>query len=129
MSAATPVTEYPRRWPHRVYGEGAEPDPRFSLANERTFLAWVRTTLALLAAAAAVDAFDLSLPAWLSTTVATVLALTALACAVQAWRGWMRTEAALRRGQPLPSNPVNIVVVVGVAAVAVALTVSVLTGG
>jgi putative membrane protein len=118
-----------RRWPNRVYGQGEEPDPRFSLANERTFLAWVRTTLALLAAAAAVDAFDLSLPAWLSTTVATVLAVTALACAVQAWRGWMRTEAALRRRQPLPSNPVNVVVVVGVAAVAVALTVSVLTGG
>jgi putative membrane protein len=98
------------------------------LANERTFLAWVRTTLALLAAAAAVDALDLSLPDWLSTTVATVLALTALACAVQAWRGWMRTEAALRRRQPLPSNPVNIVVVVGVAAVALALTISVVTG-
>jgi putative membrane protein len=28
-----------------------EPDYRFTLANERTFLAWIRTALALLAAA------------------------------------------------------------------------------
>ena len=34
--------------------EGSEPDYRFSLANERTFLAWIRTSLALLAGAAAV---------------------------------------------------------------------------
>lgn len=30
---------------------GEEPDPRFTLANERTFLAWTRTALALLASA------------------------------------------------------------------------------
>jgi putative membrane protein len=30
-----------------VYGVGTEPDPRFSLANERTYLAWVRTERAL----------------------------------------------------------------------------------
>ena len=28
---------------------GEEPDPRFSLANERTFLAWIRTSIALIA--------------------------------------------------------------------------------
>jgi uncharacterized membrane protein YidH (DUF202 family) len=33
----------PKRW---LYGEGSEPDYRFSLANERTLLAWVRTALA-----------------------------------------------------------------------------------
>jgi putative membrane protein len=32
--------------PHRV---GSPADPRFSLANERTFLAWNRTALALIA--------------------------------------------------------------------------------
>ncbi len=41
----------------RLLGGGQEPDPRFSLANERTFLAWIRTSLALLAGAVAVDAF------------------------------------------------------------------------
>ena len=39
-----------RRFPRSVYGEGEEPDPRFSLANERTFLAWLRTALAMYAA-------------------------------------------------------------------------------
>ena len=39
------------RWPGYVYGEGEEPDYRFSLANERTFLAWIRTSLGLVAAA------------------------------------------------------------------------------
>ena len=29
--------------------DGEEPDYRFTLANERTFLAWVRTALGLLA--------------------------------------------------------------------------------
>ena len=36
-------------WQHRLLAGGDEPDPRFTLANERTFLAWVRTALALLA--------------------------------------------------------------------------------
>ena len=43
------------RWPGWVYGVGDEPDPRFSLANERTFLAWVRTSLGLVAGAVVLD--------------------------------------------------------------------------
>ena len=43
------------RRPRRVYVSGTDPDPRFSLANERTFLAWVRTALALVAGAVAVQ--------------------------------------------------------------------------
>lgn len=33
---------------HRLDQVGHDPDYRFSLANERTFLAWLRTALALL---------------------------------------------------------------------------------
>ena len=43
------------RWPGSVYREGVEPDPRFTFANERTFLAWLRTSLALVVAGVAVD--------------------------------------------------------------------------
>ena len=43
------------RFPAFVYRDGQEPDPRFSLANERTFLAWIRTALALAAAAIGLD--------------------------------------------------------------------------
>jgi putative membrane protein len=35
--------------------QGQEPDYRFSLANERTFLAWIRTALAILASGVALD--------------------------------------------------------------------------
>ena len=38
-------------------GGGTEPDPRFTLANERTFLAWIRTSLAMVAGGIAVEAF------------------------------------------------------------------------
>ncbi len=50
-----------KRWPGWVYDEGSEPDPRFSFANERTLLAWVRTGLALLAGGVALHAFPLSI--------------------------------------------------------------------
>ncbi len=39
----------PTRFPRQVFDRGEEPDARFTLANERTFLAWIRTSLALLA--------------------------------------------------------------------------------
>ena len=35
----------------KLHEIGAEPDPRFTCANERTFLAWNRTSLALIALA------------------------------------------------------------------------------
>ena len=45
-----------RRWPRQVYAVGTEPDPRFTFANERTFLAWIRTALGFLAAGVAIAA-------------------------------------------------------------------------
>jgi putative membrane protein len=110
-----------RRWPARVYGSGEEPDPRFSLANERTFLAWIRTALALLAGAAAVDALDLPMSDGLQSVVAAVLALGALIVAAVAWRTWAATERAMRRREPLPGSPAMVVLAVIVAVVAVAL--------
>jgi putative membrane protein len=43
-----------QRKPESVYGQGDEPDPRFSQASERTALAWMRTALALVAAGIAI---------------------------------------------------------------------------
>ena len=45
----------------RLLPGGTEPDPRFTLANERTFLAWIRTSLALLAGGIAIEAFTADL--------------------------------------------------------------------
>lgn len=111
-----------RRFPRRVYAVGGEPDPRFTLANERTFLAWIRTSLALLAGAAAVTSFDLPWPGWVRLAVAVVLGLTGLLCVVSAWLGWARVERALRVGAPLPGAASYLVVMVGVAVVALLIT-------
>ncbi|MGW9113373.1 YidH family protein [Microbacterium sp. NPDC055683] len=102
------------RFPRRVYGQGDEPDPRFSLANERTFLAWLRTALAMYAGAFALEA--LSIPTatgWRLAAAGVFLALGTLA-ALQAWFGWARTETSLRLGRPLPGLAAGGVIVVGV---------------
>jgi len=93
----------PRRWPRWVYEAGSEPDARFSFANERTFLAWVRTALALLAAGVALDAVPLPIPATLQRLLAAAFVLLGLTCAVASWVRWARAERAMRRGEPLPS--------------------------
>jgi putative membrane protein len=92
-----------RRWPRWVYETGSEPDARFSFANERTFLAWIRTALALLAAGVALDAVPLPIPGPLRTLIAAVFVLLGLTCAVASWVRWARAERAMRRGEPLPS--------------------------
>lgn len=82
---------------------GTDPDPRFSLANERTFLAWIRTGLALIAGGIAIEGF---LAQTLVTPVRTafVLVLLALGIAVSGGAGvrWLRVERAMRNGIPLP---------------------------
>ncbi len=65
-----------RRWPRSVFGVGTEPDPRFTFANERTFLAWIRTALALLAAGISLDTFVTKFPEALRTAVSILLVLT-----------------------------------------------------
>lgn len=107
------------RFPRSVYGDGDEPDPRFSLANERTFLAWIRTSLALVAAGVAIEVLEVGHPAW---RLAAALVFTSLGilAAIRAWLGWAGTERALRNGKALPGPGIGIVLVVGIV-VAVAL--------
>jgi putative membrane protein len=93
----------PRRWPARVYGVGTEPDPRFTLANERTFLAWLRTSLALMAAGVGIAAVGIDGRPILRYVIAIALLLAGVACSVAAFGLWMATERALRMGRPLPS--------------------------
>ncbi|VVO13978.1 YidH family protein [Pseudomonas fluorescens] len=82
---------------------GSEPDPRFTLANERTFLAWIRTALALLAGGIAVEAFTLDVftPA-VRTTLSVALLLMAMLISGSACLRWLNVERALRNKAPLP---------------------------
>lgn len=86
-----------------LLGSGEEPDPRFSLANERTFLAWIRTALALLASGIAVEAFTLGLftPATKRLLVIALLSLSLIVC-LGAFCRWLGVERALRRRAALP---------------------------
>lgn len=111
------------RFPSWVYASGEEPDPRFSLANERTFLAWIRTALALIAGGVALEAIALPMQPTLKHIAAFVLLLLGLVVPLAAWVGWARAEKAMRLTRPLPSTPVFALLAVGVTAVAVLVTV------
>jgi putative membrane protein len=122
------TTDPDGRWPRQVYAVGTEPDPRFTFANERTFLAWIRTALGFLAAGVAIAAVaGLAGPVGLEVRVASVaLIICGLACGVLAFRRWMINERAMRLGEPLPSSPMLLIVtavVVGVALLAVVLAI------
>ncbi|MBO3103786.1 YidH family protein [Cellulomonas fengjieae] len=103
-----------RRFPRWVYGTGTDPDARFSLANERTFLAWIRTSLALLAAGVALEALDLPVQADLRFAAALVLVGLGVLAPVLAWVGWARAERAIRRSSSLPAPSAFGLLVVGV---------------
>lgn len=114
-----PITRRPRS----LYETGIEPDPRFSLANERTFLAWTRTSLALLAAGVAIEALQLPINELLRLVAAAVFVILGLMAALQSWIGWYRTERALRHERALPAPslglPITIGIVVGIAIVSI----------
>ena len=93
------------------YEEGEEPDYRFTLANERTFLAWLRTALALLAGAVALAQF---VPSFgirgLHTGLATLLAVTGTVLAAFSYLRWARVQRAMRHSRPLPMSWLPLVV-------------------
>src|ERR1700734_1124916 len=83
---------------------GVEPDPRFTFANERTFLAWSRTALALVVAGLGIvqllPPFP-GVPAGRHLLGVPLIALGAV-LAVAAYAEWVRNQRALRRGEPMP---------------------------
>ncbi|MEU9075904.1 YidH family protein [Kitasatospora sp. NPDC004745] len=103
--------------------EEREPlDYRFSLANERTFLAWIRTSLGLLAGGIAVDQLTPDIaPEPLRVTLAVVCALGGAVLGLTAYQRWTKVEAAMRAGAPLPRTRVLLVLSTGVAVVAAVL--------
>lgn len=109
--------------------ETDEPDYRFTLANERTFLAWQRTALALMAAAVAVVQLvpDGHL-ALVRRALGVVLGVLGLSVSGTAYARWSANQRAMRGGSPLPGTPMLAVIVLGlVTAGALALLLVVAT--
>jgi putative membrane protein len=101
------------------HGPGdSHPDYRFSLANERTFLAWVRTALALLAAGIGV----VNLPSGFSTSagrhlLGILLVSLGMFAAVGSYARWRANQRAIQEGTPLPRSSSMVVLAVGLTLV------------
>lgn len=109
----------PRR-PRSVYDVGDEPDVRFSLANERTALAWVRTGLSLVAGGVALTTLAVIADLPIVVDIIAVFACAGGgALAASALFSWRRVERALRLDRPLPSPAALPWLVGGVLALAV----------
>jgi putative membrane protein len=83
-----------------------EPDARFTLANQRTFLAWSRTALALVAAGLGIVELLPPFPGvpWGRHVIGVPLIVLGAVTAAEAYREWTQTQRALRRGDPLPRS-------------------------
>ncbi|MDX2357545.1 YidH family protein [Dietzia sp. PP-33] len=116
-------------WRPKSLRDGEEPDPRFTLANERTFLAWIRTSLGLMAGAVAMEAFaGDEIPEIVRTPLACLLLVLAALLAIVSFRRWIRIEASMRHNRPLPVPQASILLVLGIATGAVLLVVAILGG-
>ena len=80
---------------------GRDPDPRFTFANERTFLAWNRTALALIAAGLAAAQFLHFSPHWLRLLIAVPLIVLGAGLALASYLHWGDSERAMRLREPL----------------------------
>lgn len=129
------ATEPATPGPHEVIDEAVDevidvdPDVRFSYANERTFLAWNRTALALITAGLAVTQLlpPFDIPGG-RRMIGVPLIIMGTVVSVVSFFQWRRNEDAMHHGRPLPGSllPLALAIVVGIAA-AVALLLVILS--
>jgi putative membrane protein len=99
-----------------------EPDARFTFANERTFLAWHRTALALVVAGLAIAQF---LPPFPGIPIgrhllAVPLILLGGVLSVASYLEWGRHQRALRRGEPMGTSMLPRILAIAITILAVA---------
>jgi putative membrane protein len=101
---------------------GEAPDYRFSLANERTYLAWIRTSLGFLAAGVGLDqlAPDFATPL-IREVLALLLCLFAGMLAIYGYLRWLKNEKAMRMKEDLPYT--HSLLIISVILMVVAITV------
>lgn len=107
--------------------EGDEPDYRFTLANERTFLAWIRTALALAAGGlAAVGLLD-NFPG--ADALGIGLLALSFVTAASAYRRWALSERSMRLHEPLPSSRLPMFMAIATALIALVAAVMLVVDG
>jgi putative membrane protein len=96
---------------------GTDPDYRFTLANERTFLAWIRTALAL--AAAGLGAITILEDFTGDQVLGVGLLALSFVTAATAYRRWALNERAMRLDEPLPGSRLPMLMATAVAVLAI----------
>ena len=109
----------PSRFDRWVRSVGEDPDPRFTLANERTFLTWLTTALGLLGIGLAVGVIIPGEPLVLKIVAALWIVLSVVVT-VRALVRWFIVERAVRQGEGLPLSRSIVWVAAGVAVLSVA---------
>ena len=91
--------------------EQRSPEAQFQLANERTYLAWLRTALALVASGVAAARLLAGQSVhWAWETVGVLLILAGVVTAALARRRWRAMDAAAREGKPLPAPGIALMI-------------------
>ena len=119
VNRTTTLARMPGRFDRWVRSVGDDPDPRFTLANERTFLAWLTTALGLLGIGLAVGVIIPGEPVVLKVVAALWIALSVVVT-VRALVRWFVVERAMRQGEGLPLSRSILWVAVGVGVLSVA---------
>jgi putative membrane protein len=111
--------------------EGTEPDARFTFANERTFLAWSRTSLALVVGGLAVVQLLPPFPGvpWGRHVIGTPLILLGCAISVTSYLEWKANQRALRLGRPLNRSRLPQLLAFAIAVIALAAAVLAVISG
>lgn len=99
-----------------------EPDARFTYANERTFLAWHRTALALVVAGLAIVQILPPFPGvrFGRHLLAVPLIVLGGVLSVGSYLEWIRHQRAMRRGEPLGTSVLPRILAVAITALAAA---------
>jgi putative membrane protein len=99
---------------------GVEPDARFTFANERTFLAWSRTSLALVVAGLGIIQLLPPFPGvpWGRHLIGVPLIVLGAIVAVAGYGEWARNQRALRRRAPVPRSLLPVILTVTITVMA-----------
>jgi putative membrane protein len=99
----------------------SEPDARFTFANERTFLAWTRTALAFIVAGLGIVQLLPPFPGvpWGRHLLGVPLIVVGAVIAVVSYQQWLRSQRALRRGEPMPRSVLPVILAITIITMAV----------